>query len=577
MSFRPRALAQARTRTRNPLRRIHLLQRRLSRSILKTSGCSDAIRFYRYIKIRATPNATTAKTSNSEPRWEVNKIINQATGEYTSEAQEQMQLSRDLGVPARDVVLFIELQYHLAWPGLIRKTARRTAYRVRTPCRGTTKCTGSELIPHNTLLRVPEELQALIAKALSDGTDVKVDVLSRSQQSNLSFDPVNFWYHFQNVDGDWVTRHHLSRREVFHHLPGAITNNVFPNKLPQYLGYDRPRAFEFNISEQVSERAPPPGQSRGVVDTEQAQDVLVYMKIDNTRATVVWKQAAKTLISTELPSKEDSQGLDLLLGQYYGVTYMKGSRQLPNGVVPLHTNTTCPYDRPFAFPLAPTPRTVPPHNLSAIVSPAAPIENKANPNVIFAEKETQQQQQNYSSGAAVRGTVYSHEGFEKHFETCEQGPSGFSSRSVQTQRQGSNSDYVPSPVSKTDLWFIVPERHITRDCVSRSGMTPSNKYDWYGTELNSPLLTCPEEFMADIDRRSSKKNSELIRQGIVQCHALEAECKALKGRPVEEARMAEMTAEYEELMKIPGKSQLSTVTIRQLYSISQRHCERQRM
>ncbi|KAF5597768.1 serine threonine kinase [Fusarium pseudoanthophilum] len=111
-----------------------------------------------------------------------------------------------------------------------------------------------------------------------------------------------------------------------------------------------------------------------------------------------------------------------------------------------------------------------------------------------AEKETQQQQQNYSSGAAARDTVYSHEGFEKHFEI----------------------------LSKTDFWFIVPERHITRDCVSKSGMAPSNNYDWYETVLNSPILTCPEELMADINRRSSKKNSELIRQGIVQFHALKA-------------------------------------------------------
>ncbi|KAF5626737.1 hypothetical protein F25303_10979 [Fusarium sp. NRRL 25303] len=35
--------------------------------------------------------------------------------------------------------------------------------------------------------------------------------------------PINFWYRYQNVDGDWVSRHHLSRREVFHDLPGAIT------------------------------------------------------------------------------------------------------------------------------------------------------------------------------------------------------------------------------------------------------------------------------------------------------------------------------------------------------------------
>jgi hypothetical protein len=60
-------------------------------------------------------------------------------------------------------------------------------------------------------------------------------------------------------------------------------------------------------------------------------------------------------------------------------------------------------------------------------------------------------------------------------------------------------------------------------------MTPSNKYDWYGIEISSPILTYPEEFMAEIDRRHSKKNSKLIRQVIVQCLTLEAECKALKG------------------------------------------------
>ncbi|KAF5628257.1 uncharacterized protein FTJAE_8874 [Fusarium tjaetaba] len=57
-----------------------------------------------------------------------------------------------------------------------------------------------------------------------------------------------------------------------------------------------------------------------------------------------------------------------------------------------------------------------------------------------------------------------------------------------------NNVSVGGPVSKSDFWYIVPERHITRDCVSKSGMTPSNRYDWYGTELNSPILTRPEEF-----------------------------------------------------------------------------------
>lgn len=50
------------------------------------------------------------------------------------------------------------------------------------------------------------------------------------------------------------------------------------------------------------------------------------------------------------------------------------------------------------------------------------------------------------------------------------------------------------PIRKADTWFIVPEVHITRDCVSKSGKTPSDKYDWFGTELNSPILARPEEF-----------------------------------------------------------------------------------
>ncbi|KAF5964161.1 hypothetical protein FCOIX_13550 [Fusarium coicis] len=75
--------------------------------------------------------------------------------------------------------------------------------------------------------------------------------------------------------------------------------------------------------------------------------------------------------------------------------------------------------------------------------------------------ETQQQQQNYSFGAAVRDTVYSHEGFEKHFEI----------------------------LSKTDFWLIVLGRHITRDCVSKSGMTPSNKHDCFTpiSQRHAPL------------------------------------------------------------------------------------------
>ncbi|KAL4722482.1 hypothetical protein ACLX1H_010359 [Fusarium chlamydosporum] len=53
---------------------------------------------------------------------------------------------------------------------------------------------------------------------------------------------------------------------------------------------------------------------------------------------------------------------------------------------------------------------------------------------------------------------------------------------------------MAGPVHKTDTWFVVPEIHITKDCVSKSGKTPSDKYDWFGTELNSSILIRPEEF-----------------------------------------------------------------------------------
>jgi hypothetical protein len=57
-----------------------------------------------------------------------------------------------------------------------------------------------------------------------------------------------------------------------------------------------------------------------------------------------------------------------------------------------------------------------------------------------------------------------------------------------------NQGNMTGPVSQCDFWFIVPEHHITKDCVSKSGKTPSDKYDWFGTELNSPILIRSEEF-----------------------------------------------------------------------------------
>ncbi|KAF5633269.1 uncharacterized protein FTJAE_7233 [Fusarium tjaetaba] len=64
--------------------------------------------------------------------------------------------------------------------------------------------------------------------------------------------------------------------------------------------------------------------------------------------------------------------------------------------------------------------------------------------------------------------------------------------------------------------------------------------------------------MADLNKQNSQRSSELIRQGIVQCLALEAECKSLKSSLAEsqdyaqrlEVQMAEMREEYQGLMKI---------------------------
>ncbi|KAF5648610.1 hypothetical protein F52700_926 [Fusarium sp. NRRL 52700] len=83
--------------------------------------------------------------------------------------------------------------------------------------------------------------------------------------------------------------------------------------------------------------------------------------------------------------------------------------------------------------------------------------------------------------------------------------------------------------------------------------------------------------MADIERRKSQWDSELIRQGVVRCLTHEAECKALKESLSEsqdhvqklEARIDEMTADLEGLMKILSEkdaliesySALMTVTL----------------
>lgn len=48
-------------------------------------------------------------------------------------------------------------------------------------------------------------------------------------------------------------------------------------------------------------------------------------------------------------------------------------------------------------------------------------------------------------------------------------------------------------VSRSDYWFVVRERHITEDIGKVPQKSPSQDYYWYGTELNSPVLTRPEE------------------------------------------------------------------------------------
>ncbi|GKU01664.1 amidoligase protein [Fusarium langsethiae] len=68
-----------------------------------------------------------------------------------------------------------------------------------------------------------------------------------------------------------------------------------------------------------------------------------------------------------------------------------------------------------------------------------------------------------------------------------------SSGQIRVWNKGVAADMAGS-VHKTNTWFVVPEIHITKDCVSKSGKTPSDKYDWFGTELNSPILIRPEEF-----------------------------------------------------------------------------------
>ncbi|CCT61721.1 uncharacterized protein FFUJ_01795 [Fusarium fujikuroi IMI 58289] len=85
-----------------------------------------------------------------------------------------------------------------------------------------------------------------------------------------------------------------------------------PDKLAQPMGYDRPQALEFNISELVLERAPPPDQPRGVAAAEPAQDVLDYIETDNEYAPVDYMIAtSKELDLSVAISYQETLGLVL--------------------------------------------------------------------------------------------------------------------------------------------------------------------------------------------------------------------------------------------------------------------------
>ncbi|KAH7161627.1 hypothetical protein EDB81DRAFT_925208 [Dactylonectria macrodidyma] len=48
--------------------------------------------------------------------------------------------------------------------------------------------------------------------------------------------------------------------------------------------------------------------------------------------------------------------------------------------------------------------------------------------------------------------------------------------------------------SQAGYWFMTRERHISVDVRRIPGKSPSTKYHWHGTELNSPVLILPIEF-----------------------------------------------------------------------------------
>lgn len=75
-------------------------------------------------------------------------------------------------------------------------------------------------------------------------------------------------------------------------------------------------------------------------------------------------------------------------------------------------------------------------------------------------------------------------------------------------------------VSRADYWFMVRERHISIDVRNQPGKSPSTEHNWHGTELNSPVLTRPEEFKYGLP--SLKRSLDAIQNNVKV--ALNASC-----------------------------------------------------
>ncbi|KAH6955894.1 hypothetical protein BKA56DRAFT_503239 [Ilyonectria sp. MPI-CAGE-AT-0026] len=67
-------------------------------------------------------------------------------------------------------------------------------------------------------------------------------------------------------------------------------------------------------------------------------------------------------------------------------------------------------------------------------------------------------------------------------------------------------------VSRADYWFMVREAHISVDVRKLPEKSPSTKYNWHGTELNSPVLTRPEEFKYGLP--SLKRSLDAIQNNV---------------------------------------------------------------